>query len=277
MTKGKSFLIFLLIMFLLSGCAQQKEELTSTIPTLQETTTTETASTIPASTTTTTTPESLVTRTTTTTRSCTIPTIQECHDSDGYDIYKKGTVSGRLNIYLSDYNDPRHYDLVDINETCVNPSTVTEYTCEVKDCNLLLVNNTVYCPSGYACIDGACTNATTTTLLKSVRYGEVKAELSLNKPVYKSGERMDITIKINSPKKMDVDVNLYGIFARYYRMNKTQSIVLEPGPNTISFTYTTPPCNQCAGVAAGTYVITAEVLYNDDLVAKVMKNVELKQ
>ena len=88
---------------------------------------------------------------------------------------------------------------------------------------------------------------------------------------------MEITVKINSQKRLDVNVNVYGIFAGYYRLNQTQAVVLNPGANVVSFSYPSPACNKCAGVAEGSYVISAEVLYNDVVVARDNKNVELKQ
>jgi len=116
-----------------------------------------------------------------------------------------------------------------------------------------------------------------TSVTTTPRYGEVKAEIHIDRPLYHSGEKMEITLKVNSQKRIGVNVNLYGIYANHFRLNQTRAVVLNPGENTISFTYTTPPCNKCAGVAEGTYVISAEVLYNDRVVARDNKNVELKQ
>jgi hypothetical protein len=281
MVNGKKPLLALvLVLLFLPGCVQQQEQPPVTTVTFAESTirtTTRVASTAIPVTSTTTTQKPQVTRTTTTSSQCTIPTMQQCIDSDGSDPYKKGTVSGRLNLYLTDVSDPAHYNWSERNESCVNATAVLEYTCEVIDCNLLLINTTIDCPSNYSCRDGACVPKNDSEAsIKLSRYA-VKADLSLSKPVYKSGERMDITVKINSPRRMDAKVNIYGVFAKYYHMNKTQSVVLEPGPNTVSFTYTTPPCNKCAGIAEGLYVISTEVLYNDDVVARDNKNVELKQ
>lgn len=205
--------------------------------------------------------------------------MQQCLDSDGLDPYKKGTVSGRLNLYLTDVSDPAHYNWGEKNEACVNGTAVLEYTCEVIDCNLLLKNKTIDCPSGYVCFDGACTqeNDSGVAKIKTPRYGEVKAAITLNKPLYHSGEQMEITVKISSQKRLDVNVNVYGIYAGRYRLNQTQAVVLNAGSNDVSFNYPSPPCNKCAGVAEGTYVISAEVLYNDNVVARDNKNVELKQ
>jgi hypothetical protein len=278
-----SFLFLILAAALLPGCVQQQKEpptttLTVAESTIQTTMTTKVSTSAPA-TTTTTIKQPLVTKTTTSTRQCTIPTMQQCEDSDGMDPYKKGTVSGRLNLYLTDVSDPGHYNWSEKNETCINGTTVLEYTCEVIDCNLLLKNKTIDCPLGYSCRDGACIqkNESDAAAIKTPRYGEVKAAITLNKPLYRSGEKMEITVKINSQKRIDVNVNLYGIFAGYYRLNQTQAVVLDAGQNIVSFNYLSPPCNKCAGVAEGTYVISTVVLYNDNAVARDNKNVELKQ
>jgi len=275
-------LLLVLAVALLPGCVQQEQPPVTTLTiaesTIQTTTTIDISTIIPAETTTTT-QKPIVTQTTTTSRQCTIPTMQQCIDSDGSDPYKKGNVSGRLNLYLTDVSDPGHYNWSEKNESCVNETAVLEYTCEVIDCNLLLKNKTIDCPVGYGCIDGACAqkNGSEAAAIKTPRYGEVKADISLNKPLYRSGEKMEITVKINSQKRLDVNVNIYGIFAGYYRLNQTQAVVLNPGANTVSFSYPSPPCNKCAGVAEGTYVISAVVLYNDNVIARDNKNVELKQ
>jgi hypothetical protein len=280
MDKGKYlFLFFVLAVALLPGCVQQEKPTVTTLADVEstiQTTTTEVSTTLPA-TTTTTNQKPLVTQTTTTSRQCTIPTMQQCIDSDGSDPYEKGTVSGRLNLYLTDVSDPGHYNWSEKNESCVNSTAVLEYTCEVIDCNLLLKNKTFDCPMDYSCRDGACVPKDGTDAIKTPRYGEVKAAIFLDKPLYHSGEKMAITVKINSQKRIDANVNLYGIFAGVYRLNQTQAVVLNPGANVVSFTYLSPPCNKCAGVAEGTYVISAEVLYNDDVIARDNKNVELKQ
>lgn len=273
------FLLLVLVAALLPGCVQQQKPPATTLTAAESTIQTTTTMVVSTTTTTTTTQKPPVTQTTTTSSQCTIPTMQQCLDSDGMDPYQKGTVSGRLNLYLTDVSDPGHYNWSEKNETCVNGTAVLEYTCVVIDCNLLLKNKTIDCPLDYRCIDGACTqnNDSTAAVIKTPRYGEVKAAITLDKPLYHSGEKMDITVKINSQKRLDVNVNIYGIFAAVYRLNQMQAVVLNPGANDVSFTYLSPPCNKCAGVAEGTYVISVEVLYNDNVVARDNKNVELKQ
>ena len=278
-TEKAFFLFLILVVAFFSGCVQQQEPPVTTLTAAESTIQTITTRVVSTTSTTTTTQKPLVTQTTTTSSHCTIPTMQQCMDSDGLDPYKKGTVSGRLNLYLTDVSDPGHYNWSEKNETCFNATAVLEYTCEMIDCNLLLKNKTIDCPLDYRCVDGACAqkNDSAAAVIKTPRYGEVKAAITLNKPLYHSGEKMDITLKIISQKRIDVNVNVYGIFAGHYRLNQTQAVVLNPGANVISFSYLSPPCNKCAGVAEGTYVISAEVLYNDNVVARDNKNVELKQ
>jgi hypothetical protein len=283
MDAVKALFLFLLIaLAFMPGCVQQEQPPVTTVTaaesTAQTTTSTVVSANDPISTTTTTRPAQ-VAQTTTTTLYCTIPTIQQCADSDGTDPYKKGTVSGRLNLYLTDVSDPGHYNWSEKNESCVNGTAVLEYSCVVVDCNLPLRNETIDCPDGYSCVDGACTqkNDPGAAKIKTPRYGEIKAAISLNKPLYHSGEPMEITVKISSQKRLDVNVNVYGIYAGRYRLNQTQAVVLNAGQSVVSFNYPSPPCNKCAGVAEGTYVISAEVLYNDNVVARDNKNVELKQ
>ena len=273
-------LFLILVIAFLSGCVQQQEQPPLTTVTAAETTILTTMimavpTTIPvASSTTAIAPQ--VTQTTTTTWYCTTPTMQECSDTDGgYDIYKKGNVKGRIRITQM----PTDYNYYEVNESCVNETTVREYVCDYVQCYLIFKNFSVDCPMDYVCMDGACEpkNGSGNSMVATPRYGEVKAAITLDKSIYHSGERMGIDIKINSQKRIDVNLNVYGIYAGYFRLNKTQAVVLEPGANVVSFSYLSPPCNKCAGVAEGTYVISTEVLYNGDVVARDNKNVELKQ
>lgn len=103
-------------------------------------------------------------------------------------------------------------------------------------------------------------------------------DFSLPKDTYKSGEVMNIDISIDAVKEMNyVDVRVYGINSRTYRLNDSKTVDLKAGTNTVSFTYKTPACNTCAGIAAGTYQITAEAEYNGKLAATVTKDVNVVQ
>ena len=89
---------------------------------------------------------------------------------------------------------------------------------------------------------------------------------------------MDIVVKIDSSERIDpAVVRLYGIYADYYRMNKSEKFKVSKGQNSFKFTYTTPPCTICSGIRPGNYVITTEVSYNGTVLARANRNVVLEQ
>lgn len=90
---------------------------------------------------------------------------------------------------------------------------------------------------------------------------------------------MKIDLSINSPKTFDeVEVRVYGIFAgNRFWLNKTTATNLSMGLNKLVFYHTLPSCNTCAGIAAGTYVVEAEILYKGKAVARDIKSFSLIQ
>jgi hypothetical protein len=73
-----------------------------------------------------------------------------CTDSDGNNIYKKGMTKEILPHVTYDFPDK-----------CDGPSKVIEYTCPNSNSNVYV--NTINCPTGYSCSDGACIKGTQTT------------------------------------------------------------------------------------------------------------------
>ena len=103
-------------------------------------------------------------------------------------------------------------------------------------------------------------------------------ELSLNKDLFRSGELVSMQVLITSEKMMtDAEVHIYGIYASRYRLNETVSADIVPGENKVTFAYTAPSCNTCAGIRAGTYTIEAELIYLGKAVARDRKEIEIRQ
>jgi len=122
------------------------------------------------------------------------------------------------------------------------------------------------------------TTTTTTTTIPIVSNPEVEMSLSTDKETYHSNELMNITVAINSSSNLqEVNVRVYGINARVYRIDKTEKRNLTIGTNTITLSYKTPRCYGCAGITPGTYQINANLTYNGNVIASTTKNVEIRQ
>ncbi|RLI91540.1 MAG: hypothetical protein DRO89_03775 [Candidatus Altiarchaeales archaeon] len=119
------------------------------------------------------------------------------------------------------------------------------------------------------------TTGTTTTVVSNLGVG---LSLSTDKETYRSNELMNITVTINSSSKLsDVNVRVYGINARHYRLDKTEKMDLNVGTNTVTFSYKTPRCYGCAGITPGIYQINADLSYNNNVIASTTVDVEIKQ
>jgi hypothetical protein len=119
------------------------------------------------------------------------------------------------------------------------------------------------------------TSGTSTTIASNP---EVEASLSTDKGLYHSNELMDITVTVDSSSSLrDVDVRVYGINSRYYRLDKTEKKDLDVGLNTIKFSYKTPPCTGCAGISPGTYQVSVDLIYNGNVLATATNDVEIRQ
>ena len=96
---------------------------------------------------------------------------------------------------------------------------------------------------------------------------------------YHSYDVIDINVMIDSKKSRD---NYYlavlGIDIRGRpKINNLININLDKGMNKFNFTYRLPSCNTCAGIPAGTYVIDAELYYDNLYVLGDQVNISLEQ
>jgi hypothetical protein len=125
---------------------------TTSTTTTSSTTTTGCPGTTTTTTSTTTTTHAPTTTTSTTTTSSTTTTMPctNCHDTDGFDIFTRGYVSG---MYLNH----THYNYSDY---CGSAASVMEWACNTYNNPFIWE---VMCPAGWICEAGACIQGSTTT------------------------------------------------------------------------------------------------------------------
>jgi hypothetical protein len=104
------------------------------------------------------------------------------------------------------------------------------------------------------------------------------ASLETDKGLYHSGEIINITAGINSPINLEnVKVRFYGIYSRVYRLDNTQTVNLSIGKNTASLEYKAPNCFGCSGIRPGTYQISADLIYGNDVLTTEKTDIEIRQ
>jgi hypothetical protein len=123
------------------------------------------------------------------------------------------------------------------------------------------------------------TNETTTTTTSVAIPGpRVEMSISTDRELYHSNEIMTINVTIDSPGEIPgADVRVYGINARYYRLDKTEKTNIDTGENTVVISYTTPSCTGCAGISPGTYQLNADLTYGGNVIASATRDVEIRQ
>lgn len=96
----------------------------------------------------------------------------------------------------------------------------------------------------------------------------VDVEITTDKEIYHSGDRMNITVSLESSKGVDnVDINIEGIKSNrgIYKISRSMNKNLTAGENNISFEYITPSCGPCSGINKGAYFINTTVSYGEDI------------
>ena len=86
--------------------------------------------------------------------------------------------------------------------------------------------------------------------------------LTTDNDTYRSSEEMIITVDITASRDVDVThVNISGIKNSFERnmLEDSKTMSLTEGDNTVQFTFETPSCGDCSGVAAGNHTINAIV------------------
>ena len=102
--------------------------------------------------------------------------------------------------------------------------------------------------------------------------------LSLDKDLYHSGEIIHMGATINSEVALEnVSIRFYGIEASRYRLDITEITDLKLGENTVVFDYKAPSCYGCAGIRPGTYQISADVIYDEEVLSTSTVDIEIRQ
>lgn len=102
--------------------------------------------------------------------------------------------------------------------------------------------------------------------------------LATDKELYHSGEMMHIAFDINSPVAINnLSVRFYGIHAGNYRLDQTKIVNLTKGENTIRIDYNAPSCYGCAGISPGIYQISADVIYDEEILTNTSVDIEIQQ
>ena len=102
--------------------------------------------------------------------------------------------------------------------------------------------------------------------------------LNTDKELYHSGEMIHIAFNINSQTVLNnVSIRFYGIYSRIYRLDQTKIVDLIMGENTITLDYQAPRCYGCSGISPGTYQITADVIYNNEILTNNSISIEIRQ
>jgi hypothetical protein len=105
-----------------------------------------------------------------------------------------------------------------------------------------------------------------------------KINLKTDKDLYHSGEIIHIEAKISSEMALsNATVRFYGIYASRYRLDQTKTSDLTIGENIVILDFTAPRCYGCAGISPGTYQISVDVVYGNETLANVTKDIEIRQ
>lgn len=106
----------------------------------------------------------------------------------------------------------------------------------------------------------------------------VSMSITTDTEVYHSGEYMEARVSTASNRDIEsAIIKLYGIQNRAgsYKINEEQIVEIKaPGEETV-FLAAMPRCYGCAGVEPGQYELTAELIYNNEIIASTTKTLEL--
>lgn len=92
--------------------------------------------------------------------------------------------------------------------------------------------------------------------------------ITTDRHTYHSKDRLQVEVTIFADnKESQVPVTVSGITNSFGRemIKETREVSLKQGENKLSFNFTTPDCEECAGLEPGLYFIKASVLIDDEL------------
>jgi len=102
--------------------------------------------------------------------------------------------------------------------------------------------------------------------------------LGTDKKVYRSHEKMNITVDLKSGRQIqNASLHVYGIHSNYNRLDAILPLNLTAGADTVEFQYTTPSCFGCAGIRAGAYNVSVELVVDGVVVGNQTVEIEMKK
>lgn len=122
------------------------------------------------------------------------------------------------------------------------------------------------------------TTTTTTTSTTLPVDWNISVTLFTDKRVYRPYELMNITVEVNSSSILEgAQIKVYGIEGLYYpyHIERSREISLEEGITVVEFSYRLPDCYGCNAISPGVYPITVEVIYEEEILATAVTEIEL--
>jgi hypothetical protein len=98
--------------------------------------------------------------------------------------------------------------------------------------------------------------------------------LSTDKKTYHSNELMRINLKIIAWSEIDAKLKIWGLRGK---LSREEEVKINRGLNHLTIDYDLPACNVCGGIPEGSYELRAELLQGEEIVAKALTRIELRQ
>jgi len=102
--------------------------------------------------------------------------------------------------------------------------------------------------------------------------------MTLDKDLYHSAEIMYIHLAFESLGSYNITTRIHGIESRgRERLMIENRESVKPGETLLKYRYRAPNCFGCSGISPGMYNVTADIIYDDEIVATVTKEIEIQQ
>jgi hypothetical protein len=107
---------------------------------------------------------------------------------------------------------------------------------------------------------------------------QVVISLETDKEEYRSADVMYVYIEVTSEEYLgEAFLRIHGITNKFgvEYLNEYRLVELNFGTTQVDISEILPVCSACSGLAAGTYVISAEVILNDIAIGSATKSIEI--
>lgn len=107
---------------------------------------------------------------------------------------------------------------------------------------------------------------------------ENKLEIFTDKETYTQGEEIRVNVSFFSSQELEnVEVKIFGIKGRYGNyISSSKSVDLKKGENLFDFYFRAPYCSTCTGVSPGEHKISAQLIYNDTILASTSTKIKIE-